>query len=103
MTVSLMCVFLEHLAGYAIVLQHVIRTVIGTKMIFLCGLRMAYGNLVKRGVAGNFRGEEKQFEIDHVIDDHRVAPPVLAVIPRTNNPRGRPESRAQWCCGLYQN
>ena len=71
------------------------RTEVGTEVVFhrLVGVRD--GHVAQRTVARTFGGPHQQFEVHHVVDDDRILPFVLVVVPRADQPHFGLEARRQ--------
>ncbi len=75
--------------------DYVPRTEVGTEVVFhrLVGVRD--GHVAQRTVARTFGGPHQQFEVHHVVDDDRILPFVLVVVPRADQPHFGLEARRQ--------
>ena len=53
-------------------------------LMFHGGQCMTDGNILINRIASLFRGPEEQFQVHHVVDDHRALPNLLIKIPGAN-------------------
>jgi len=59
-------------------------TVIVSELMFHSGQGMTDGDILIDWIASLFRGPEEQFQVHHVVDDHRALPDLLIKIPGAN-------------------
>jgi len=55
-----------------IVIHHVIRAAVRAEMIFQSQIRMAQDDLAQFSIATVLRRPAQQFQIHHIVDDHRT-------------------------------
>ena len=89
-----------HVARRQVVVHDVITAVIVAEVLLHRSVGMLHRDIIIGAVARKLRGLEHQFEIHHVVDDHRALPAALALpaavgVPRLDDARHRPETRRE--------
>ena len=89
-----------HAARRQVVVHDVITAVIVAEVLLHRTVGMFHRNIIIGAVARELRGLEHQFEIHHVVDDHRALPAAFALpapvgVPRLDDARNRAETRRE--------
>ncbi len=64
---------LDKFPGLRVIHSYMIACVIGTELMFHCGLGMFDGNVIKIFATAVFRSPEKHLQVNHVIHDRIMA------------------------------